>query len=186
MLGWLPGMCPVTRTSCLPPLDPDLGDIRCSVSDQEARTGRKAAPRTRVTDAFAAQLRAAREQKKISQGELAQRSGVGRQTILRIENRARVMDISQLGALCEALDIGLLAFCQRVEEELHEGHARPSGSAEPPASADPARLDLPSQPEAMDDVHHFIALITARLRNRPEPARTRLMSDLLRALVENS
>lgn len=80
--------------------------------------------RTPEADAFAAQLRAERAAAGLTQNDLSKRSGIGVQTIFRIENGDRVMDTSQLGALVKALDISIATFAARAEERLQaERHA---------------------------------------------------------------
>ena len=76
--------------------------------------------RTPEAEAFAAQLRAERAAQGLTQDELSKRSGIGKQTILRIENGQRVMDTAQLGDLCRALGISIITFVMRAEERLQQ------------------------------------------------------------------
>lgn len=78
-------------------------------------SARKASPEA---TAFAAQLRAERAAAGFSQDELAKRTGISKSTILRIEAGTRVMDTSQLGAICRALGITIGTFAGRAEERL--------------------------------------------------------------------
>ena len=88
-----------------------------SMSNQPSN-GRR---RTPEAEAFAAQLRAERAAQGLTQDELSKRSGIGKQTILRIENGQRVMDTAQLGDLCRALGISIITFVMRAEERLEQG-----------------------------------------------------------------
>lgn len=78
-------------------------------------------------EAFAAQLRAERAAQDMTQDELAKRSGVGKHTILRIENGQRVMDTAQLGDLCRGLGVSLYEFVMRAEERL-QAEQRPESA----------------------------------------------------------
>lgn len=84
------------------------------------RNNRKHTPET---EALAAELRAERAAQDLTQDDLARMSGIGRQTILRIENGQRAMDTAQMADLCRALGITMTAFVMRAEERVQE-HAR--------------------------------------------------------------
>lgn len=81
-------------------------------------TPRNSRLRTPEAAAFAAQLRAERAAAGMSQDDLAKASGIGKHTILRIENGQRVMDTAQLGDICRALGITIATFAMRAEERL--------------------------------------------------------------------
>jgi transcriptional regulator with XRE-family HTH domain len=72
----------------------------------------------RITQAIAAELRAARGRKNITRDELADRSGVSRSSVFRIENAEREVKMTQLYALCEALGVSPSALLQAAQEAL--------------------------------------------------------------------
>lgn len=82
--------------------------------------------RTPEAAAFAAQLRAERAARDMTQEQLADLTGIGRQTILRIEKGIRVMDTAQLGDICRALGITLTEFAIRAEQRMQDEAAAAS------------------------------------------------------------
>jgi transcriptional regulator with XRE-family HTH domain len=84
-------------------------------------TGRQPRERNAITDIVAAEIRAVRARAGLTQDELAERAGLGRQTYIRLEKGISVADISQLWRICEAIDddtLNLVTFVTRVEERL--------------------------------------------------------------------
>lgn len=58
-----------------------------------------------IRAALAGEIRAARARKNYTQGELAERSGISRATIARLEAGTRSADVVQLIAIADALDV---------------------------------------------------------------------------------
>ena len=58
-----------------------------------------------IRDALAAEIRAARARRNYTQGELADRAGISRATIARLEAGARSADVIQLIAIADALGV---------------------------------------------------------------------------------
>jgi transcriptional regulator with XRE-family HTH domain len=74
----------------------------------------------RITQAIAAELRAARGRKNITRDELADRAGVGRSTVWRIEKAEREVKMSQLYALCEVLGVTPSTLLQAAQDALRD------------------------------------------------------------------
>lgn len=72
--------------------------------------------RSVFSDAVAAQIRAERAAKKMTQTDLVKASGIPRTTYLRLESGERVADTTQLYRITEALGLSLSEFFRRVEE----------------------------------------------------------------------
>lgn len=71
-----------------------------------------------IREALAAEIRAARARKDITQSELADRAGISRATIARLEAGTRSADVVQLLAIADALDVdagALLDAAQRKD-----------------------------------------------------------------------
>lgn len=67
------------------------------------------------SERFGCKLRRLREQKGLNQSELAKRSGVGRTTIVQVENGKREgLSIPSLILLARALDISLDEFTSNI------------------------------------------------------------------------
>lgn len=68
--------------------------------------------------AVAAALRAERAAAQLTQHELAQRSGLGYQTVMRLEKGERSPNVSQLAALCAVFGLSMSELVERAEERL--------------------------------------------------------------------
>lgn len=84
---------------------------------EKASNARK---QSELSDAIAAQLRAERAIADMTVDELAKRSGVSRSSLMQILKGHRVADVTQVEALCRALDVPLIALFQRAEARLRE------------------------------------------------------------------
>lgn len=73
--------------------------------------------------AVAAQLRAERAIANFTVEDLARRSGVSRNTLLKILNSQVTADVSQLDAICRALDVPILDLFTRAEARMATGGA---------------------------------------------------------------
>lgn len=76
-----------------------------------------ATERNPYRDAFAAELRAARARRGYTQQELADRAGLSRVTIARLETSQRDVLMSQLLDLCRALDVDAGDFLNAVQRQ---------------------------------------------------------------------
>lgn len=74
--------------------------------------------RSDFSDAVAAQVRAERAARQMTQAGLVEASGIPRSTLVRIESGTRVADTTQLHRLTEALGLSLSEFFRRVEDRL--------------------------------------------------------------------
>ena len=74
----------------------------------------------RITQAIAAELRPARGRKNITRDELADRSGVSRSSVFRIENAEREVKMTQLYALCEAQGVSPSGLLQAAQDALKD------------------------------------------------------------------
>ena len=74
--------------------------------------------RSAFSDAVAAQVRAERAARQMTQAALVEASGIPRSTLIRIESGARVADSTQLHRLTLALGLSLSEFFERVESRL--------------------------------------------------------------------
>lgn len=75
--------------------------------------------------ATSAELRARRAFRHVSQAETAQRSGLSKSTIERLERGGRDMDVSQLIALSRALNFDPAEYIKSVCTTLAARDARP-------------------------------------------------------------
>lgn len=72
----------------------------------------------RITQAIAAELRAARGRKDITRDELADRSGVSRSSVWRYEKGEREVKVIDLYALCEVLGVSPSTILQAAQDSL--------------------------------------------------------------------
>lgn len=72
----------------------------------------------RVTAAIAAELRAARARRGMTRDELAERAGVSRSAVFRIERGERVVRMDQLFQLAAALDADPADILQQAQIQL--------------------------------------------------------------------
>lgn len=70
------------------------------------------------SEAVAAQVRAERAARQMTQVDLAEASGLARSTLVRIEKGSRVADATQLHRIMTALGVTMTEFFQRVEGRL--------------------------------------------------------------------
>lgn len=68
-------------------------------------------------EAFAAELRAARARRGYTQQELADRAGLSRVTVARLETSQRDVLMAQLLALCNALNVNAGEFLNAVQRQ---------------------------------------------------------------------
>lgn len=86
--------------------------------------------RSPLSAAFAEQLRAERAAARMSQADLAKKSGVSPATIKRLELNDREMNTDQLDRLCRALGVTIVEFVTRASNRTraslpaHEREAR--------------------------------------------------------------
>ncbi|WP_353950004.1 helix-turn-helix transcriptional regulator [Knoellia sp. S7-12] len=66
----------------------------------------------------AAQIRAERASAGLTQDKIIAASGVSRSTYLRLESGKRPADITQIGGICDALNLDLVTFFERVKERM--------------------------------------------------------------------
>ena len=71
-----------------------------------------------LSQAVSATLRAERAAAQMTQAELAERSGLGYQTVMRLEKGERSPSVSQLAALCSALGLSMSDLVERAEQRL--------------------------------------------------------------------
>jgi len=69
---------------------------------------------------FLEQLRNAREEKGLTQTEVAERLGQTQSFVSKVERGERRIDIVELRGLCSAMDISLLAFVEGIERTLRK------------------------------------------------------------------
>lgn len=82
--------------------------------------GVNAHERSAWSDATAAQIRAERAAAGWTQEQLAERSGVPRISIARIETGVRVADTSQVPRFCAAFGLSVTEFFRRVESRIEQ------------------------------------------------------------------
>lgn len=68
---------------------------------------------------FLEQLRNAREEKGLTQTEVAERLGQTQSFVSKVERGERRIDIVELRAFCTALGIGFGSFISRIEKALN-------------------------------------------------------------------
>jgi len=90
----------------------DLFRYLCAVTD----TKRERSP---WSDAVAAQIRAERAARGLTQADMVERSGVPRSTYIRLERGQRVADSTQLARLCAVWELRVSEFFARVEGERY-------------------------------------------------------------------
>lgn len=73
---------------------------------------------------FQQQLRLAREQRGISQNELARRLRTTQGYVSKCESGDLRLDIAQVRVFCEALEIPFLAFMKRYDEAIEGSHSK--------------------------------------------------------------
>jgi len=71
-----------------------------------------------LNDAVADEIRAQRRAIEMSQEELGRRAGVSRGQVIRLENKERNLDVSQVDAFAKALGIPMLELFTRAEARL--------------------------------------------------------------------
>lgn len=71
-----------------------------------------------VSEVTASQIRAERAASGLSQTEMVERSGISRSTYIRLEKGTRVSDVEQLRRICNALNISMTTFMERVTQRL--------------------------------------------------------------------
>lgn len=76
--------------------------------------------------AFAAEIRAERTAKRMTQAELAKRARLGLSTIGRIEKEERDADTTQLWRICRALGVSVTELSERAERRLEAQRGRSS------------------------------------------------------------
>lgn len=74
--------------------------------------------------AFAAEIRAERTAKRMTQAELAKRAGLGLSTIGRIEKEEREATTTQLWKICTALGITVTELAVRAERRIQSQSRR--------------------------------------------------------------
>ncbi|HBE81180.1 MAG TPA: helix-turn-helix transcriptional regulator [Pyrinomonadaceae bacterium] len=68
---------------------------------------------------FLEQLRNAREEKGLTQIDVAQRLGQTQSFVSKVERGERRLDIVELRAFCSAIGVGFAAFITRIDKTLH-------------------------------------------------------------------
>ena len=71
-----------------------------------------------LNDAVADEIRAQRRAIEMSQEELGRRAGVSRGQVIRLENKERNLDVSQVDAFAKALGMPMLELFTRAEARL--------------------------------------------------------------------
>lgn len=73
-----------------------------------------------LTSAVAATLRAERAAAQLSQRELAERAGIGYQTVMRMEkgDRPAALTVGHLAAVCAVLGLSISELVERAEQRL--------------------------------------------------------------------
>ncbi len=71
-----------------------------------------------LTRAVAAALRAERAASQLTQHEVALRSGLGYQTVMRLEKGERSANVEQLAALCSVFGLSMSELIERAEQRL--------------------------------------------------------------------
>lgn len=72
----------------------------------------------RINRALGAELRGLRNKRGLSQDELAKAAGIGKRTLVRIEQGERSMNVGQLYQVCRALGIKPSVLTKAAEVEL--------------------------------------------------------------------
>lgn len=73
---------------------------------------------SRQNDALLALLRRSRESQRLRQADLAVRLGRGQATVSKVESGARRLDVIELRAWLQALEIDFLTFMSELEDRL--------------------------------------------------------------------
>ena len=71
-----------------------------------------------LTAAIAATLRAERAAAQLTQHQLADKSGLGYQTVMRLEKCERSPSVGQLAALCSVFGIPMSELVERAERRI--------------------------------------------------------------------
>lgn len=71
-----------------------------------------------IDRALGAELRGLRSKRGLSQDQLAERSGIGKRTIIRLESGERPMSMDQLYKICRALDVRPSVLLNAMENEI--------------------------------------------------------------------
>ena len=83
-----------------------------------------------LNDAVADEIRAQRRALEMSQAELGKRAGMSRGQVIRIENKERVIDVSQADAFARALGVSMVELFQRAEVRVAAAETEPDVEAE--------------------------------------------------------
>jgi transcriptional regulator with XRE-family HTH domain len=83
--------------------------------------GQQPRKHSELNDALADEIRAQRRAIEMSQDELGKRAGVSRGQVIRIENKERVIDVSQVDAFAKALGVPMLELFVRAEARIAGG-----------------------------------------------------------------
>ena len=71
----------------------------------------------REYESFLRQLKQVREEARVTQIQLASRLGQTQSAVSKMERGERRLDVVELRAVCEALEVPLMAFIRRLERE---------------------------------------------------------------------
>lgn len=71
-----------------------------------------------VSEVTASQIRAERAAAGLGQTEMVERSGLSRSTYIRLEKGTRVADVEQLRRICNALNLSMTTFMDRVQQRI--------------------------------------------------------------------
>ena len=74
---------------------------------------------TKEYSLFLEQLRKAREEKGLTQTDVAERLGQTQSFVSKVERGERRLDIVELRAFCYAIDVAFSTFINRVDKTLH-------------------------------------------------------------------
>jgi len=68
-------------------------------------------------EVIAANVRGERSRRRLTQGELAERLGWGRQVVWQLESGVRLLKVAELPVLCRALDVPLSELARGADPE---------------------------------------------------------------------
>lgn len=80
--------------------------------------GRQPRRHSALDDAVADEIRALRRAQEMSQAELAKRAGVSRVQMVRIENKERVLTVTQVEDFAKALGLPMIELFVRAESRV--------------------------------------------------------------------
>lgn len=80
--------------------------------------GQQPRKHSETNNALADEIRAERRAQEMSQDELGKRVGLSRVQIVRIENKDRVIDVSQAEGFAKALGLSVLELFMRAERRM--------------------------------------------------------------------